>query len=286
MIESPSEGATATPGARLASARLAAGLTVEDVAAQMRISLRQVEAIEADRYDELPGAVFVRGFVKNYARLLHLDPTPLLHALESALGSDVPLRAQEYAGALPENARRGHIRLWLTLFVVMIVVVLGAAGYEFWRSRSLSIAPSEEKASQQTERSTAAPQAPNTATEPIPLSPEPIVDVPAPGAAGDSAGASGGPGNAPMTQPDSVAPPRSSRVAVTFVQDSWLEVRDGGGKLLFSGTGRANTSQTVTGEPPLDLLVGNASGVRIAYNQKPVDVLEHASRNIARFTLE
>lgn len=284
MTALPGEGAAAasTPGARLASARLAAGLAVEDVAVQMRISLRQVEAIEADRYDELPGPVFVRGFVKNYARLLNLDPTPLLHALEPALGVDVPLRAQEYAGALPEHTRRGHMRLWLTLFVVMIVIVLGAAGYEFWRSRTVPTAPAEEKPQQQSEKPIDAPQAPNTATEPIPLAPERIVDAPAAEAAGTARGG----GSVPSALPAPAASPRTASVEVTFMQDSWLEVRDEGGKLLFSGTGKANTSQTVTGEPPLDVLVGNASGVRIAYNQKPVDLNAHASRNIARFTLE
>ena len=287
MTELPGEGAAvaSAPGARLASARAAAGLTVEDVAAQMRISLRQVQAIEADRYDELPGAVFVRGFVKNYARLLQLDPTPLLHALEPALAGDVPLRAQEYAGALPENARRGHMRLWLIVFVVAVVVVLGAAGYEFWRSRSVAPSPAVVTPTP-ADKSTASPQAPDTATEPIPLSPERIGDAPASGAAAHGAGAAGAVGGVVSTSPAPVASPGSGSVEVNFVQDSWLEVRDGSGKLLFSGTGRANTSQTVTGEPPFDLLVGNATGVRIAYNQRPVDVLAQASRNIARFTLQ
>jgi cytoskeleton protein RodZ len=287
MTELPGEGAVAasTPGARLASARAAAGLTAEDVAAQMRISLRQVQAIEADRYDELPGAVFVRGFVKNYARLLQLDPTPLLHALEPALGGDVPLRAQEYAGALPESARRGHMRLWLILFVVAVVVVLGAAGYEFWRSRSIAMSPAE-LTPPQADKSVESPQAPHTATEPIPLTPERIVDAPASGAAADAVSAAGGVGSVASTPSPPVVPSGPASVEVTFVQDSWLEVRDGSGKLLFSGTGRANTSQAVTGEPPLDLLVGNAIGVRIAYNQRPVDVMAHASRNIARLTLE
>jgi cytoskeleton protein RodZ len=99
------------------------------MAGQMRISLRQLVAIEADRYEELPGPVFVRGFIKNYARLLNLDPAPLLRSLESALSADMPLREQHYEGAMPDS-RSGRTRLWFAIFLVLLAGVLGAAAYE------------------------------------------------------------------------------------------------------------------------------------------------------------
>ncbi len=78
----------------------------------------------------------------------------------------------------------------------------------------------------------------------------------------------------------------TSRLHIQFVRDSWLEVREKDGKVLFSGMGTAGTDQNIDGAPPLELVVGNASGVRITYNLQPVDLTARASRNIARFTLE
>ena len=60
-------------GAELRAAREAAGLTIDAVAQQLKLAPRQVQALEDDDFAQLPGRTFVRGFLRNYARLLHLD---------------------------------------------------------------------------------------------------------------------------------------------------------------------------------------------------------------------
>lgn len=286
-VARPNEG---TPGAVLVAAREAAGLTAADVAGQMRISLRQLEAIEADRYEELPGPVFVRGFVRNYARLLNLDPAPLLQALDPALGGDAPLKAQHYEGAMPDN-RSARARLWLVVFLVLVTVVLGAAAYEYWRGRTAT-----DPAAGATSRDPvpgptsldppAEAPVPRSSIEPIPLAPERIGDVP------PTPPESGGAPTDTVAGSSVVSPPKAATVSgpsqlkIEFVRESWLEVRDKEGKLLFSGTGAAGSEQSLDAAPPLELVVGNASGVRITYNHQPVDVAARAARNIARFTLE
>ena len=67
-----------SPGAQLRAYREAAQLTVDDVAHHLKLARRQVLAIENDEVDALPGPTFVRGFIRNYARLLRVDPVPLL----------------------------------------------------------------------------------------------------------------------------------------------------------------------------------------------------------------
>lgn len=74
----------ARAGALLRAAREAAGLSVEAVAQQLKLSPRQVRALEGDDFAGLPGRTFVRGFVRNYARLLALDAERVLDALPSA----------------------------------------------------------------------------------------------------------------------------------------------------------------------------------------------------------
>jgi len=288
MTDSPGAGAqmSATPGAVLARAREAAGLTQADVAGQMRISLRQLEAIEADRYDQLPGPVFVRGFVRNYARLLDLDPLPLLHALEPALDGEVPLRAQHFAGALPVHARRGHTRLWVGLFVVLLLAVLGAAAYEFWRGRAGNPTPGSEAPPAVTP---AEPRSPATVAEPVPLTPERVAQPaaePAPSAAAAQESTTVATPSAAAAAGEGGAAVQGGRLELAFIADSWVEVRDKAGTVIFQATGAANTTRTVEGAPPLTVTIGNASGVRLTYNRKPIDVAANANRNIARLTLE
>jgi cytoskeleton protein RodZ len=63
-------------GKVLRAARLERGLDIEDVARQLRFAPRQVTALEEDEYDKLAGGPFLRGFVRNYAKLLQLDEAP------------------------------------------------------------------------------------------------------------------------------------------------------------------------------------------------------------------
>jgi len=74
-------------GAWLRSAREAAGLSEDAVAQQLKLAPRQVRAIEEDDYARLPGRTFVRGLVRNYARLVHLDADALLASLPDAAAS-------------------------------------------------------------------------------------------------------------------------------------------------------------------------------------------------------
>lgn len=67
-----------SPGSKLASARNSLGWTVEQVAAQLKLSTRQIVALEADDYAALPEPAVVRGFIRAYAKLLKLDATPLV----------------------------------------------------------------------------------------------------------------------------------------------------------------------------------------------------------------
>ena len=80
--------AASTAGALLSAARLRSGLSIAEVANHLKLSIRQVESLEADTYERLPSPMFVRGFAKSYARLVQIDAAPVLAALESRLPTD------------------------------------------------------------------------------------------------------------------------------------------------------------------------------------------------------
>jgi len=78
LADSVADDGSINPGELLAQARAKAGFSTADVARQLKLSVGQVEALEAGRFERLPGSVFVRGFIRNYARLVKLDPDHLL----------------------------------------------------------------------------------------------------------------------------------------------------------------------------------------------------------------
>src|SRR5258705_7844776 len=93
-LEREAVRAASLPGPQLAAAREACGFSVADVARQLKLAPWQIEALETGNYARMPGTVFVRGFIRNYARLVKLDPAALLMPA-SAQGSSPMHAARE-----------------------------------------------------------------------------------------------------------------------------------------------------------------------------------------------
>jgi len=97
VSEVATNGQTSAPGgagAALLMERRRQGLSLGDISRQLKLSVRQVEALECDDYSGFTGPVFVHGFIRNYAKLLNLDPAPLIRAADQILKkSSEPLRA-------------------------------------------------------------------------------------------------------------------------------------------------------------------------------------------------
>ncbi len=114
------------PGRILAEARRERGMSVEDVAAALRLSARTVASVEEDRYEALPPDIFVRGYLRAYARLLELDPAPLLEAFaaHSGGGRERPLQVRTPVQTAPDMSR------WMrrAMPIALGVLVLGAGG--------------------------------------------------------------------------------------------------------------------------------------------------------------
>ncbi len=90
-------------GQILREARENKGLTLEEVQAAIRINPRFLQALEEGEYDALPSPVHVRGFLRNYARYLGLDPEPLLARYEAGLGRPRPKSAAPEQPITPDN---------------------------------------------------------------------------------------------------------------------------------------------------------------------------------------
>lgn len=263
-------------GTLLAAAREAAGLTIDAVAQQLKLAPRQVRAIEEDDYTHLPGRTFVRGFVRNYARLLHLDPETVVGALPAAAAApalDVP-ELQETAPTIGELPVTDHSRPAWTRWVIPVTlaaIVAAAAVYE-WLRPGRDAAPAPGGDAPPAIEQPSAPANPEKSAVPLP---NPLA---APAAAPTADAATQAPAAAAGTAGEQT-------LVLTFRDNSWTEIRDQAGRVLLSRMNPAGSAQTVSGSPPFDIVIGNAADVSVSYRGQAVDLAPYTRQNVARLTL-
>lgn len=308
----PMESAPLEVGTALREARERQGVSVFEVAASLKLNPRQIQALEAGQFDALPGMAFVRGFLRNYARYLKLDPAPLLATLEAAVDESA-VRLAPPSNASGDMPRRGKGRVRRSLLPgvaaasLLFAVVLAGWYYDSQRVRPVdallaSLPAKSESASASAPVSEAVPVTPPGAdvqsAAPVPTSetkPEPR-PAEAPAAEAKPAPADSKPAEAkPIDAPKAPAPagadaPRPAggvdKLGFHFEQESWVEVKDAQGKILLSQLVPAGSSKEVEGQAPLTLVVGNAQSVKLTRNGKPVDLQVAAKSSVARLTLE
>ncbi len=129
--ESESEAAgepIESPGARLRKARQSQGLDQAKVAAQLHLSETMIESLEWDDFDVLPGAVFVQGYLRNYARLLQLPEEEILaafQALSPAQQSHGFPNGKVATVGTEVRSSHGAVRMMTWLIVISLLALLG-----------------------------------------------------------------------------------------------------------------------------------------------------------------
>ena len=301
-------------GARLTAERRSLGLSLGDIARQLKLSVRQVEALERDDYASFAGPVFVRGFLRNYAKLLNLDPDALIAAASpspAAVSAPPPLVEEErQTAANPERSRRIFTSVVIAALVVVAVVLLASNAA---RDRRVEVPGNDTPALQPPPPGGAVAQSeppPSTSAPPAPPAEAAVAQqTPAARLANETAAPSAVQSNSPLpsapqpvtaaasNMPSSAAEPLAkprilvsgsgpAQVHMVFEGESWVEVRDASGTTIFSRLNTAGTERLIRGNPPLSLVVGNASSVKLLYHEKPVDLQPHTRVDVARITLE
>lgn len=322
--------------AALRLAREARGLSLHQVSDHLKLTVRQIEAIERGDLSVLPGATFARGFVRNYARFLDLDPAVFLAAgAEVQSVSDLPEQMiTPSLGRMPSPGNPRYSALPAGLLVLLLVAVLGAGWHYGWFESREEMALLEQPLEQPVaaESPVAAMSAPEAAASPVVIEaaaasapvaalsapvPAAVASSPAPAPAISSpaavvrqsapVAAPAVPQSAPAARqsappaaqsqpPRAVAPaPAASaplaasslpRLVLSFDGDSWVEVRDATGKIVFSRLNQAGVVQEVQGTPPFDLVIGNATKVRLNWKGRAVDLLPQTKGDVARVNLQ
>jgi cytoskeleton protein RodZ len=288
-------------GTELKQAREARGLSVGDVAQQLKFAPRQLEALEEDRFDLLPGGTFARGMVRSYARLLKLEAEPLVERMNGRFQApDANTLAARYSQPVPfsDSGRRSTF-VYLGLSLGILAIGSGI-GYQWYREHSAP-AQAAAKRPQQVVVATAPPatSAPKPAVRAQPkvvetsapmeiasVSPKPAVQMTAaaPKAVEPAAQkAAEKPAEKPAPK---VLTGGVNRLVIVCEEESWIEVKDANDRMLVSSLNPRGAERVVQSRGPLSLVIGNPANVRVMHNNKRVDLAPHTKLGISRFTLQ
>lgn len=254
------------PGALLAKRRKEFRLSVEDVSSRLKISPRQIAALESDDFAQLASMATVRGFIRSYCKLLELDPAPLIAMLSSepnpAFDGMVvrrPLPAPGLRGRQSPPPRRRSSSKWPSLVIATAVVsalVFIAYRYEWFSLPSVDFAKVVDALPPLTGgREASSPDAEN-----------------------EKAG---------VLSSSGMGVSSASALEIKAREDSWVEVTTvEGERRLISRLMKAGTTELLEVNEPVVLVIGNASGVDASLRGQTLNLRAVARDNVAKLSLK
>lgn len=313
-------------GAQLATLRQERGWTVEQVASQLNLAARQIQALEDDNYAALPGMVIVRGFIRSYSKVLRVDPAPILAAIKEDAATVVPsvlpperspLSASFSETKLLSSGQRGvSPKTIIGGSLLVAAVLLAYAGqhmgwWSHWGAGSSAkveekLAPielaqepvetvTEVPAPEEVVEVKAAEVKPAEVSKPVEASKPaevskpanvPAVAVVAAPAASTTAPAVAKPAPVAAAPKPAALVDGKNALVILVREDSWVEIKGADNNVLLSRLLKAGTAEAVPVTAPVSVVIGNAAGVDLTLRGEPVDVVSGNSSNVARLNLK
>jgi cytoskeleton protein RodZ len=251
-------------GQRLQREREMRGITLEEIATSTKIGTRSLRALEEEDFDQLPGGIFNKGFVRAYAKYLGID--------EEQAVADYLTAAGEGEQPLPAPAEKTHEEFttvreesgngaWIAFALVALLAAGGFGGYRWYQETRKAM---EEP-----------PRAVLSAPAPAPVAPAPAAERTAETAAtpGDEAPAS-------ATQPElkQAAAASGFLLEIHAKQEAWVQysVDD---KPAREFNMKASDTQSIHAQKTLKLVLGNAGGVELSHNGKTLPQLGPSNKS-------
>ncbi len=265
------------PGRLVRQAREQNKLSLEDLAAQIKLSRFTLDAIERDDFAQLNEPVYVRGYYRKLSKVLPVAESDLMAAYERVAGHKTPPHPSKLilaGGAELGSGRR--ISFKLAMAIILLGLVIGALA--FW-GKNRTLLPTVTPPAVETTPS-------ETRPEPVPMTEVPAPAAPSPEAAVSSPVAPAVPAASEPVSAAVMPANATGPLQIQFNGSSWTEVKDATGKVLLSGLVESGSNQALDGKPPFVVFLGNAPGVKITYNGQQVDTSQyHRGDNTARITL-
>jgi cytoskeleton protein RodZ len=260
------------PGELLAARREQMRLSVDEVSSRLKLASRQILALEENDFAQLPGMATVRGFIRSYAKLLELDPDPLIALVatrkDPAIDSVVarrPLPSPGFSGRrYSPPARHRSAARRLSGLAAVILIFVGSLAYIAYRNAWMSLPTIDVSATMRS----LTPSIPVTPPAPAPDAVLPVEP------------------NAPVVAPPVALTPDSA-LQLRANQDAWVEViAVDGERKLVSKLMKAGTTELVEITEPVVLVVGNAAGIEAALRGHALNLRAAARDNVAKLSLK
>ena len=277
-VVAPVAALPTTAGGLLRQAREAAGLHIGALAVSMKVPVKKLEALEADRFDLFPNPVFVRALASGVCRVLRADPTPILAKLPAA--NAVPLAAMEPSIHTPFRSP-GESVAWRTpqfltrpgvlTVIVALVATLVIAIYP--HNNGADSASSADRPAAPAPTSSAAVAA-ETLNPGSPPGAGTGVAAATPATASASASAANaGSANAPL---------------LTFKArgSCWVQVADANGVVQVNRTLMTGEVLAVPATAPVSIVVGRVDAMEVEVRGQPFALAEFTKENVARFEVK
>lgn len=309
----------------LKAARELQGLSIHEVCGQLRLGVKQIQAIEQDDFDKLPQPSIVRGFIRNYARLLNIDVTPVIEAYQRMVPSTAPLSLSVRSNASPSVIDKPApvIRPQRILSFLIFLILAAILAYFYINHikpqalKNASLALDVDEISETTGQEINVPaEVTEPATSPAlaadaTIPPENTGTVPLLSATGNPPEASSSPS---FTEPASVSSssiestvvstptpaannavesttlkavdPQKAILVFRVTEDSWVRIEDMQGKKVLSEVLTAGSEHNVVAEKPVTVIVGHAQGTQLTIDNQPYDLTQATRGRVARIQLK
>ncbi|MEN0076090.1 MAG: RodZ domain-containing protein [Paracraurococcus sp.] len=248
-------------GTELRDARLALGLSVEDLARSLRIRRAYLEALEEGRLAGLPAPAYATGFLRAYARALGLDEAETVRRFRAAVGPQAPRPGDL---VFPEPVPDRGAPAGATILLGALLALGAYIGWYAWSGtgeRLVDAVPPPPATGE-----AAAPAPPNPAPNPTSANAAPAPPLPAPEALPAAP-----PASPAIAAPGSPAPPEAGRILLRARGEAWIQVRDRqGGPLLVNRLLRPGETWQAPAKEGLLLTTGNADGLEVLVDGEAV----------------
>lgn len=303
------------PGQRLKKAREVRGLSVDEVAKELHLSVRYLNLMEADSYKELPEPAFVRGYMRRYAQLVKLSPDDIAGKFDQCYAADKetpppdarPYNPIQLLGIITRPRLRLRRLLSWASFALIVVLAVGFLWSGINSRQSVvpattpelvvPVAPAATAPSPETSAAVpitteagavAAPaSAPGMNLLPAPSTASSVAALPATGAHPAPTPAPAVPGTVAVSASAAApaAPSGPDSVTLALGAESWISVQDAKRQPLLSAL-RPAGQITLKGEAPFYVNIGKADVVTLVFNGKTVDLKPYTQGSVATLTLK
>lgn len=308
LVSEPAlSGGRVAAGQMLREAREAQGISIEALAAMMKVTVRKLESLESGRHDELPDATFARALAQSVCRTLKIDSTPVLEQLPRVAGHRIehvseglnaPFR--DHPSRLDPIAWAGALRmLWAPALLLLVAAGIYFIPLGFLRSTVSTVANAVDAVRSGGGAATASSDTVVSPTTEIVvqdgvatmpgfdarrgMAAAPTNTAPAPVAPSASAAA---PSMIATPSPALSAAPVAGTVELRASAESWVEVRDGRNRTLLSRSLQPDETVMLDGAMPMRVKIGNAAVTELRYRGELIDLAPMTSENIARVQLK